>query len=86
MKAIVTKYHGPTNVKGARMSASDMDGKRVIRSYRHDMNSEDNHKYIAQELCIKMKWSGTLYMGAIKGGYAHVFRTEHDGYSIVVTD
>ncbi len=27
MKAIITKYHGPGNVRGSRISASTMDGK-----------------------------------------------------------
>lgn len=73
MKAITTKFHGPSNVKGARMSASDMDGNRVIDSYQHELNSEENHKAIARRLCIKMGWSGSLIMGAIKGGYVHVW-------------
>jgi hypothetical protein len=75
MKAITTKYHGATNYKPARMSASDMDGNRITKSYDHDLNIDSNHKDIAQQLCSKMGWTGTLTMGAIKGGYVHVFNS-----------
>lgn len=73
MKAIITKYHGPSNCKGARISAHDSDGNRVTISYPHHLSGEACHRLAADELCRKMKWEGTLAAGWIKGGYAFVF-------------
>lgn len=33
MKAITTKYHGPTDKRGARISATDGDGNRASVAY-----------------------------------------------------
>lgn len=45
MKAIRTRYHGPTNTRGARMSATDCDGNtvRMPLDYSHD----DNERHAA---------------------------------------
>ena len=73
MKAITTKYIGPTDHKGSRISASDSDGNRVIVPYRSEWDSEDNHGHAALSLCRKMGWAGTLVCGHIKGGMVFVF-------------
>jgi len=65
MKAIQTKFHGPTNTKGSRYSASDGDGNRVILSANYALNPDENHKAAALALCAKMHWSQPL----IGGGY-----------------
>ena len=75
MKAIITKYHGPTNTKGSRISADDGDGNRCYISYPHHVSGEDVHRLAAEALCAKMGWSGaeTLRGGATRTGYAFVF-------------
>ena len=75
MKAITTKYHGPTNTRGSRVSASDSDGNRVSIPYDHALNSEEAHRKAAVALCARMKWSGadTMVGGSIKNGYVFVF-------------
>lgn len=73
MKAIVTKYHGPTNCKGSRITASDEDGNRCTISYPYELSGEEVHRKAAQALCDKMKWSGTLVGGSLKNGYVFVF-------------
>lgn len=73
MKAIITKYHGPTNFKGSRISASDMDGNRATISYPHELSGEACHFAAAQALCKKMGWGGKMAGGALKNGYAFVF-------------
>lgn len=80
MKAITTKYHGPSNTRGARISASDMDGNRATIDYPYDLSGEACHKAAADQLCAKQGWMGadTLVGGAIKGGYVFVFVTEFD--------
>jgi hypothetical protein len=73
MKAITTKYHGPTDTRGSRYSASDADNNRVSISIDHENGSEANHDAAAIALCHKMKWDGPLMKGAVKGGYVYVF-------------
>ena len=72
MIAIETKYHGPTNTRGSRISASG-NGNHVSISYPHELSGEDVHRKAAQALCDKMKWTGKLTGGATKTGYVFVF-------------
>lgn len=72
-KAIVTKFHGPTNFKGARISASDDDGNRVSVDYDDALNSGPNHAKAANALCEKMEWEGTLVQGWTKTGCVFSF-------------
>jgi len=83
MKAIVTKYAGPTNVRGSRIIASDDDGNRVIVSYDSALGSSDNHKQAAARLCEKMNWKGTMYGGHLKHGM--VFTWEDEENEITIT-
>ena len=73
MKAITTKYHGPTNTKGSRISADDGDGNRVTISYPYELSGEACHRKAADALCAKMGWTGTLAAGWTKTGYVFVF-------------
>ena len=82
MKAIQTKYIGATNRKPARVKAFDMDGNAVTVT---DGDAEsagvkftedfDLHAYAAKRLAERMKWSGHLIRGEIKGGSVFVFIT-----------
>ncbi len=73
MKAIETKYHGPTDTRGSRFSACDSDGNRVSVSYDYALNSEDNHRAAAEALKAKMGWDGELIGGSTKRGMVWVF-------------
>lgn len=73
MKAITTKYHGPTNNRGSRISASDSDGNRVTISYPYELSGEAVHRAAADALCTKMNWAGKLAGGSVKHGYVFVF-------------
>jgi hypothetical protein len=73
MKAITTKYHGPTNTRGSRISAFDEDGNRVTISYPYELSGEAVHAAAAEALKAKMQWSGRLIGGAVKHGYVFVF-------------
>jgi hypothetical protein len=73
MKAILTKYLGPSNCRGARIAAFDSDGNRVVISYPHELTGEEVHRAGADALCKKMGWSGKLVGGSLKYGYAFVF-------------
>jgi len=67
MKAIRTRYHGPTNTRGSRISAIDGDGNRVSISYNHASNSDNLHEVAAYTLMKKMEWPNEL----INGGFGH---------------
>jgi hypothetical protein len=80
MKAIVTTFHGPTNTKGSRVSAQDMDGNRITISWSHVLNGEAAHAEAALALCKKLDWHGRLVAGAIVRGYVFVFEMETSTY------
>jgi len=73
MKAITTKYHGPTDRKGARVSATDNDGNRITISYPYELSGEAVHRKAAEALCTKMNWPGKIAGGSVKHGYVFVF-------------
>lgn len=96
MKAISTRYHGPTNTRGSRITADDGDGNRITVSYNDALNQQDAHASAACALCRKMGWetlsyspesrkegiTGELIAGATKDGYVFVF-AESSRYDIV---
>ena len=73
MKAILTRYKGPTDFKGSRIIASDEDGNRITISYPHELTGEAVHRKAADALCEKMGWTGKLVGGSLKNGYVFVF-------------
>jgi hypothetical protein len=82
MKAIVTKYHGPTNTRGSRVTASDCDGNRVTVSYDCSLISERAHAKAAIALCKKMGWYGDLQSGALGTGYVFTWMDSSARYSV----
>lgn len=76
MKAIETRFYGPTNTRGSRITARDMDGNAATIPYPYELSGEDCHRAAAEQLCGKMGWSGSLIGGATKRGYVFVFAPE----------
>jgi hypothetical protein len=75
MKAIFTKYLGPTDVRGARIKASDHDGNSITVSYDHA--SHEPHRDAALALCKKLNWTGRLVEGSdSKAGNVYVWLQE----------
>ena len=73
MKAIETTYHGPTDTRGSRITATDGDGNRVSISYPHELSGEACHRHAARKLCAKLNWKGKLVGGATRRGYVFVW-------------
>ena len=73
MKAIETRYLGPTNTRGSRIKASDEDGNSVTMSYDDANSSEENHAAVCKALCEKMGWPGVMLGGHTKAGMVWVF-------------
>ena len=73
MKAILTKYIGPSNTRGSRIKAFDSDGNSVTVPYDHALDSDANHNLAAKSLRDKMNWKGKLIGGWTADGMAYVF-------------
>lgn len=55
MQAIITKFYGPTNTKGARIKAECNSGS-VFVAYEYGLNTQDNHWQAAKALIAKQGW------------------------------
>lgn len=53
--AILTKYLGPTDHRGARITAKTHGGAITV-PWDHSLNSEDNHTAAAKAYCAKTGW------------------------------
>ena len=82
MQGIITKYHGPTDARGARISETSAGGVRIYRPHDDSINREENHREAARQLCAKLGWSGQMIGGTIPGGgVAWVFADAPDADS-----
>ena len=71
-QAIVTKYHGPTNTRGARVSAKARAGK-VWVSWEDALDVEGNHKAAAFALARRYEWFGSWVGGANPDGTGNTY-------------
>ena len=55
-QAIVTKYHGPTNFRGARVSAKAQAGTKFY-SWDHALDTDANHGAAAQMYAEARGWT-----------------------------
>lgn len=60
MQAIVTKYLGPTNHRGARVKAQCQAGSIVI-PWDDALDTDANHDAAARALICKLGWDGPYY-------------------------
>ena len=72
MKAIWTKYLGPTNSRGSRVKAS-AEGVSVTVPYASELNAERAHDEAALALVRKMGWPGTLVRGGRPDGRGYCY-------------
>jgi len=70
MQSIRTRYHGPTNSKGSRFSATCEAG-RIYVPYNHALGLYENHATAAALLIEKLGWGDRPYVGG---------EFEHDYY------
>lgn len=74
MKCIRTRHHGPTARKGARVSACDADGNRLVLSVESlPPHPEDGHVAAAQALSDRLGWTGRRVVGWFGRDAYHVF-------------
>ena len=69
-KAIAVKYHGPTNNRGARVSASTGGtAGKVTLPIRYDLSMEQNVAAAVDELLLRYEWLSYSYtIGALSDG------------------
>lgn len=78
-QAILTKYVGPTNSHGSKVSAA-ADAGRVVISWDGALDIEGNHRAAAIALAVKLGWGYMLRKGMVSGTlpgdssrYVHTF-------------
>ena len=78
-QAIETKYHGATNTKGSRISATAASGIKVYIDYPHELSGVDCHARAAEKLARKLEWlklgeefEGNYIAGGTRSGYVFV--------------
>lgn len=79
MQAIITKFFGPTNTKGARIKAECAAGS-VFVPYSYEFNTQDAHWQAAKALIVKMGWQD---WDAANGGSHWVCGGSPDGKGFV---
>jgi hypothetical protein len=55
MQTIRTRYHAPTNFKGARISAK-CEARTIFISFPYELDHEGRHKLAAEALIRAMGW------------------------------
>ena len=68
MKAIQTRYYGPTNTRGSRIKAWAEGVGSVSIPYPHELSGEDVHRAAAEKLASKYGWTNTLIGGGLPNG------------------
>lgn len=66
MKAIRTRYIGPSNTRGSRIIASDGDRNSLSIPYPHALTTDDAHELAAYKLMQKMGWPNELNGGGFQ--------------------
>ena len=74
MQAILTKYLGPTDHKGARIRAR-CDAGSITISYPHELSGYDVHAAAAMALVRKLEWQdyGSWVVGGLPDQAGFVF-------------
>ncbi len=75
--AIVTRFIGPTDTKGPRVSATARPGRcRVIVGWDHRKEELNNHEAAMRALVKKMDWDDGEYVSGQlpDGSWAHCYR------------
>lgn len=66
---IIAKFHGPTDTRGARYIASNMNNKVRVSHGFHDTDGRTTPDcYAAAKLAAKLGWSGAWVRGSLNSG------------------
>ena len=82
-QSIITRYIGPTRVRGPRVSATSSGGKRIAIEWDDALNSDQNHSAAACALASKLGWSGVWHGGSLGDRAGCVFvQPDGDGFAV----
>ena len=76
-QAIITKYIGPTNIRGSRIKAT-ADAGSITLSYDDALNSQANHNRAARALAVKFGWVGNWRCGGMPNNKGNCYVCSHD--------
>lgn len=65
MQTITTRYAGPTNHRGSRVSARTTAGRRLVRAWDYQLSADGNHNRAAHELATQLRWKGVWVAGTL---------------------
>lgn len=83
MQTIITKYHGPGNVRASRCSATAAGGTRVYLEWDAALHIEANHNLAAIALARKFGWSGKMHSGLLPdGSRVYIFDNGSDALEV----
>lgn len=72
MQAIITRYLGATNSRGARVKAK-IKSDSVTLPWDHAKDVDENHNAAAQALALKLDWHGNWARGSLPDGTGNVY-------------
>lgn len=67
-RIIETRYHGPTDTRGSRVSARLPSGEKLSAPWAYELGIEDNHTSAAVALCERLGWPAPTLAGNSVGG------------------
>ena len=70
--AIITKYHGPTDTKGARISATAEGYGTITRAFDHALDERGNHASVARQFAFEQGLQGNWHAGSTQTGFVFV--------------
>lgn len=77
-QSITTRYHGPTDRRGSRVSAVSASGHRITLQWDDALNTDENHTAAAATLARRLGWSGDWHGGALGTGDGFCFVNADD--------
>jgi hypothetical protein len=86
MQTIETRYHGPTDHRGARITATTTSGLRVTVPYDYSISAHENYAHAAKTLAKRLSWSLFWLGGATQKGYVFVPRIDQNDYDFCITE
>lgn len=68
MKAILVKYHGPSNTRGSRFTAKAEGNPSLTLPYNYALGADETAKAAAVALVKRMKWNCGVVGGTLPSG------------------
>ncbi len=72
-QTITTRYYGPGNVRGSRITARSSGDTSLTIPVDNSKDVEESHKQACLNLMAKLEWSGSMVGGVSKNGMVWVF-------------